>query len=194
MVAGGHVRAEKIALLKADSDKPDAIDEYVGIGEYLPSRRHEIYHPNTRRWLTSAPARSKGGNVTILGDGRVLKMGSTYAPGATESVPLLEICDATGMTWTTMPSGGSRMRRSDEFRAFSVDGELFVSGELNNISIGGGTRGVEWFNTSLKRWELLWQAGEKDNRGNHVGRILVRRLPSSKGAEEKIFVLPVEGL
>src|SRR5205085_1667916 len=159
-----------------------------------PSRRHETYDPAAKRWLTSAAAAAPGGNVTILGDGRVMKMGRSQAPGAAESKPVLEISRPNGMAWATMPSGaGSRMRMSDKYKAFSVDGELFVSGELEGINTGGGPSGVEWFNTSTKKWELLWQADEQDNWRNHVGRMLVRRV-GTQGAEAKIVVLPVEGL
>lgn len=48
IVAGGEVQVHKIALMSGDSQRADAADEYVGIGPYLPSRRHEIYDPATR--------------------------------------------------------------------------------------------------------------------------------------------------
>ena len=184
VVAGGVVQAEKIALLGAGTDRPDAVDEYVGIGDFLPSRRHEIFDPMAKRWITSAAATGAGGNVAILDDGRVRKR--VMRPDAK---PLLEISAANGMAWRPMrDDAGSRLKRSDLYREFSVDGELFASGELEHVDTGGGPSGVEWFDSAASRWELLWQAGARDNWRDHVGRILVRPLGNGKSV-----VLPVDG-
>ena len=81
------------------------------------------------------------------------------------------------------------MRFDHQYRAFTVDGELFVSGQLADLSTGGGPSGVEWFNTATNRWEVLWQSMAGDNWRAHQGRILVRKL-----ANGKTVVLPVGGL
>jgi hypothetical protein len=158
VVAGGQVQAEKIALMKDDVDRPDAADEYVGIGEFLPSRRHEIYDPAVRRWLTSAASVTAGGQVTILADGRVVKLGTeepvVTAPGAEPALPKrrLEVSTANGMAWGPMPAAGSRLRWSDRYKRFSLDGELFAIGELADVDTGGGPGGVVWFNSATQRW------------------------------------------
>ena len=198
IVAGGEVQSEKIALLTPDSQDPNAVDEYVGIGPYLPSRRHEIYDPASRRWRNSAPAVVPGGPVVVFDDGRVMKIGSVADESKTADgqgkpdrrVP--EISSADGTAWSARPAGlgaGGRIRLTSTYKPFAVDGELFVSGELADLSTGGGPSGVEWFNAATNRWEVLWQSMAGDNWRAHQGRILVRRL-----ANGKTVVLPVEGL
>jgi hypothetical protein len=198
IVAGGEVQSEKIALLTPDSQDPNAVDEYVGIGPYLPSRRHEIYDPASRRWRNSAPAVVPGGPVVIFDDGRVMKIGSAADGSKTadgQGKPdrrVLEISNADGTAWYAQPAGlgaGARMRLTYKYKPFAVDGELFVSGELADLSTGGGPSGVEWFNAASNRWELVWQSMAGDNWRAHQGRILVRKL-----ANGKTVVLPVEGL
>ena len=190
VVAGGQVQAEKIALFSPEVERPDGVDEYVGIGEFLPSRRHEIWDPAAKRWITTAASVAAGGRVTILEDGRVLKLGQTQPQAPAEPKALLEISTANGMAWAPRPlSAGSRLRMTDQFKEFSLDGEIFASGELEGVNTGGGVSAVEWLNQATERWELLWQAGQNENWRDHVGRILVRRL-----ANGKTVVLPVEGL
>ncbi|MBK7744933.1 MAG: hypothetical protein IPI40_15405 [Betaproteobacteria bacterium] len=104
---------------------------------------------------------------------------------------MLEISNAEGTAWTELPTGlgaGSRMRFNDQYKAFTVDGELFVSGGLADLGTGGGPSGVEWFNAATNRWEVLWQSMGGDSWRAHQGRILVPKL-----ANGKTVVLPVEG-
>ncbi|MBK7791923.1 MAG: hypothetical protein IPJ62_04965 [Betaproteobacteria bacterium] len=198
VVAGGEVQVHKIALVSSDSHRADAADEYVGIGDYLPSRRHEIHDPATRLWKNSAPAGAPGGPAVVLDDGRVMKVGTLADESKTAEIygkpdrRVLEISNAEGSAWSALPAGlgaGSRIRFNDQYRAFTVDGELFVSGQLADLGTGGGPSGVEWFNTATGRWEVLWQSMAGDNWRAHQGRILVRKL-----ANGKTVVLPVEGL
>ncbi|MBK6601172.1 MAG: hypothetical protein IPG28_06345 [Betaproteobacteria bacterium] len=197
IVAGGEMQVHKIALMSGDSHRADAADEYVGIGPYLPSRRHEIYDPATRLWKNSAPARASGGPVVVLDDGRVMKVGTLADESKTVEIygktdrRVLEISNAEGTAWTELPTGlgaGSRMRFNDQYKAFTVDGELFVSGGLADLGTGGGPSGVEWFNAATNRWEVLWQSMGGDSWRAHQGRILVPKL-----ANGKTVVLPVEG-
>jgi hypothetical protein len=177
-------------VFSPEVDRPDGVDEYVGIGEFLPSRRHEIWDPAAKRWTATAASVAAGGRVTILDDGRVLKLGQTQPQPPAEPKALLEISTANGMAWAPRPpSAGSRLRMTDQFKEFSLDGEIFASGELEGVNTGGGVSGVEWLNQATGRWELLWQAGQNENWRDHVGRILVRRL-----ANGKTVVLPAEGL
>lgn len=186
IVAGGSVQAERIALWRPDADRADAPDEYVPIGEYLPSRRHEIFDPVTRRWHDSAPARAAGGAVAILDDGRVVKIGGLTGK-RDELTYLIEMSNAQGTAWTTIGSG-SQMRLSPSARPFVIDGELFLSGEYATLNTGGGPSGVEWFDATAGQWRVLWTAGRDDNWRDHVGRVIVREL-----ANGKRVVLPVEG-
>jgi hypothetical protein len=198
VVAGGEVQVHKIALMSEDSHRADAADEYVGIGDHLPSRRHEIHDPATERWKNSAPAGAPGGPAVILDDGRVMKVGRVADKGKTVEIygkpdrRALEISNAEGTAWTELPTGlgaGSRIRFDDQYRAFTVDGELFVSGQLADLGAGGRPSGVEWFNAATDRWEVLWQSMAGDYWRADQGRILVRKL-----ANGKTVVLPVEGL
>lgn len=189
VVAGGQVQAEKIALLGEGSDKPDAADEYIGIGEYLPSRRHEIYEPASKRWRTSAPSRGAGGKVAILPDGRVLKIGQLPGKNENEQTYVLEISNAEGTAWSTLPAESRpKIKLQDSAKPFVVDGELFLSGELGDLSTGGGPSGVEWFNSATGKWEILWHAWHDDNWRDHNGRLIVRQL-----ANGKKVILPVNG-
>ena len=195
VVAGGAVRSERIALFSDKVVKPDARDEYVGIGEFLPSRRHEIFDPATRRWTTSAPSAAPGGRAIILADGRVVKAGE--APrGKEETGPVkavLEISNAAGTAWTRLVPTGSPLRIDDKLRLFTLEGELFASGELEGVSTGGGPSGLQWWNSGTRQWETLWQAVNDDNWRVHVGRMVVRTLTGSDG-KSKTLVLPVGGL
>lgn len=191
IVAGGEVLSEKIALLKNDSDRADAIDEYVGIGPFLPSRRHEIYDPASKRWRTSAPSRGAGGKVAILPDGRVLKIGQLPGKDKDDSNPpyLMEISNTEGTAWSTWPTETlPKIKPSEKAKPFVVDGELFLSGEMGSLSTGGGPSGLEWFNATTARWEALWWANPYDNWRDHVGRMIVRQL-----ANGKKVILPVNG-
>lgn len=188
VVAGGYVQSEKIALLRDDASQPSAVDEYVGIGEYLPSRRHEIYEPDVKRWRTTAPARGAGGKVAILSDGRVLKIGQL--PGKNEHEPsyVLELSNAEGSAWTALPGNPPAIKLSNSATPFVIEDELFLVGEVNSLSTGGGASGVEWFNAASGKWEILWQAKPGDNWRDHHGRFIVRQL-----ANGKKVVLPVNG-
>ena len=197
IVAGGEVQVHKIALMSGDSQRADAADEYVGIGPYLPSRRHEIYDPATRLWKNSAPARASGGPVVVLDDGRVMKVGTLADESKTVEIygktdrRVLEISNAEGTAWTECPTGlgaGSRMRLNDQYKAFTIDRELFVGGFLADPDTRNPPHGVEWFNTASNRWEVLWESLAGTRWTAHLGRILVPKL-----ANGKTVVLPVEG-
>ncbi len=188
VVAGGDVQTERIALYSELVSLPDQPDQYVGIGDYLPSRRHEIFDPATRRWTNSAPSRAAGGRAFILADGRVVKAGKAQSQGTfkPDSVTL-EISNPAGTGWTSLALAGSRMRMNERYRLFSIDGELFASGEMEGVDTGGGPSGVEWFNGATLQWESLWQAAKGDNWRDHRGRFLVRTVGG------KTVVIPVEG-
>jgi hypothetical protein len=197
IVAGGEVQVHKIALMSSDTHRADAADEYVGIGYYLPSRRHEIFDPATRLWKNSAPAGAPGGPAVILDDGRVMKLGTLADEGKTAEIygkperRALEISNAEGTAWTELPTGlgaGSRMRFNDRYKAFTIDRELFVSGLLADPDTRNPPRGVEWFNAASNRWEVLWESIAGTSWTAHLGRILVPKL-----ANGKTVVLPVEG-
>lgn len=189
LVAGGDVQADKIALLKPDSNSSDASDEYVGIGPYLPSRRHETYDPASKRWRTSAACQGAGGHAAILDDGRVVKVGLLSGEETSHPRYVLEISNSDGTAWSVFPAEASpKMMLSDKARPFVVDGELFLSGEIESLSTGGGPSGVEWFNTATRQWEVLWRAEPKDNWRDHLGRVIVRQLTNGK-----VIVLPVDG-
>ncbi len=199
IVAGGDVQVHKIALLTEKAVKTNNPDEYLGIGEYLPSRRHEIYEPATGAWRNSAPSRGSGGAVEIFDDGRVLKIGKTAeeywknADGREVYQPdqyVLEISSTDGNSWGPLDANEPPLVQLDrDARPFLIQGELFLSGRLPDARTGGGPDIVQWLNTSIHRWETLWEAGPKDNWRNHVGRIIIRDL-----ANGKRVVLPVAGL
>ena len=91
-----------------------------------------------------------------------------------------------------MPTGlgaGSRMRFNDRYKAFTIDRELFVSGFLADPDPRNRRTGVEWFNATTSRWEVLWERSIETNWEARPGQILVPKL-----ANGKTVVLPVEGL
>ncbi len=189
VVAGGEIQTDKVALLTPDSLSGEGPDQYVGIGPYSPSRRHDIYDPVIKVWRASAPSPGDGGRVTIMDDGRVAKI--SRFPGADGADPRyeLEISTADGTAWSTVRAEElAPMRISDSTKPFVVDGELFLSGELVSLSTGGGPSGVVWFNTATRRWEVLWRAAATDNWRYHVGRVIVHPL-----ANGKVVVVPVDG-
>ncbi len=196
VVAGGLVQAEKIALYTPDSDRADAPDNYIGIGPYLPSRRHEIFDPKTRRWTTSAASAMAGGSVFLFPDGRVLKTVTEMLPdpanrdSVTQRVTH-ELASADGSSWRTLPQGwgtGSRLLANERHRVFVVDGEVFAAGELPGPETGYTSAALEWLNPDGGRWEPVWTAGERESWRIHLGRVIVPTLPNGK-----TVVLPVEG-
>jgi len=194
VVAGGKVRSERIALYSEPALKPGQPDEYVGIGEFLPWRRYEVFDPATRRWTSSAPAGAAGGRAIVLGDGRVIKASEvprTNADAATRFV--LEVSNPAGAAWTSLARKGSRLQVDDKYSLFQIDDELFASGELEGLSTGGGPSGVEWLNPVTRQWELQWQAEKGDNWRKHQGRVLRRTLTGADG-KSKTVLIPVGGL
>lgn len=190
VVAGGEIQTDKIALLTPASLSDDGPDEYVGIGPYSPSQRHDIYDPAIKGWRASAPSSGTGGRVAILDDGRVAKISRIPDEGEADPRYVLEISTADGAAWSTVAAEAlAPMQLSYSTRPFVVEGELFLAGELESLSTGGGPSGVVWFNSATRGWELLWSAASADNWRDHVGRIIVRQL-----ANGKVVVLPVDGV
>lgn len=197
IVAGGAVQLHSIAVLQEDSMQDDAPDKYIGIGEFLPSRRHEIYDPAKKAWQNSVPSIGAGGPVAILDDGRALKIKLSKIIGEQNkdgSWPVeegfLEISSANGDAWSAFNAKEPPLVKLDNnVRPYVIQGELFLSGESKAINTGGGPSIVQWFNSSTLQWETLWQAAPGDNWRAHVGRIIIRKL-----ANGKRVILPVGGL
>ena len=133
--------------------------------------------------------------MVILADGRVVKAGE--APRGSKDTGsaqvVLEISNPAGTGWTRLVPTGSRLRMGDQLRLFTLEGELFASGEVEGLSTGGGPSGLEWWNPTTRQWEMLWQAGKDENWRLHLGRLVVRTLTGSDG-KSKTVVLPVGGL
>jgi len=203
VVAGGEEQRHRIAVLHENAMNHDAPDRFVGIGDYRPSRTHEIYDPAAKVWRESAPSRGAGSRVAILEDGRVVKWGGMAveaAPGNEESADrerpergILEISTADGKSWREFDAQEAPTIATNfmprEARPFVIQDELFLSGmHLTDVTphYARGTQMVQWFNTASRRWETLWEAPEKDWRD---GRVIFRDLPNGKRV-----MLPVAGL
>jgi hypothetical protein len=192
VVAGGTVQEHRIALATEDSMTPASPDTYIGIGDYRPSRRHEIYDPGSGEWHTAAPSIGAGGPVAIFDDGRVIKLGKLTTHPAKEGEAetekyLLEISSPDGRHWTRVDDPPA-IRLWNDTRPFVIQNELFLSGRLPGKCGGGDTEAVLWLDTEHKRWETLWQIPTGDNSRFHIGRIIVRSLPNGKR-----IVMPVGG-
>ncbi|MGZ5200253.1 MAG: hypothetical protein ACXWC4_10830 [Telluria sp.] len=180
IVAGGEEQPYTIALLQEDSMGPEAPDRYVGAGEFEPARRYQIYDPALRAWRESVPARTGGGTVAVLDDGRVLKL----APGG------IEASTASGDAWRPFESKQGQLVKLDgEARLFALQGEIFLSGAGPGMPSGEGPGMLQWFDSAKREWVTQWQADPKNNWRENVGRILARTL-----ANGKRVVIPVEGL
>ena len=201
VVAGGEER-HRIAVLHERATQPDAPDRFVGIGDYTPSRTHEIYDPHAKAWRESAPSRSEGTHVAILDDGRVVKWGVVVADAAPVSEKsadqaeqtraILEVSDTNGKSWRPFGAQGAPAITTDMIqrpaRPFVVQGELFLFGmHLTDVTpnYARGNQVLQWFNTTRRRWETLWEAPE-ENWSDNLGRIVFRDLPNGKRV-----VLPV---
>ena len=195
VVAGGWVRSERIARYSAQALQAGQPDDYVGIGDFLPWRRYEIFDPATRRWVRSAPAKAAGGRAIVLRSGRVIKVAPT-PQAAQASEPqrfVLEASDPAGATWAPLANKGSRLQINDRYALFTMDDELLASGEIAGVNTGGGPGGVEWLNPATGTWEMLWQAGPNENWRLHQGRIVRRTVTGSNG-QAKTLLIPVGGL
>lgn len=188
IVAGGETQLHRIALLQEGALQADAPDQYVGIGDYAPSRHYEVYDPATNTWRESAASRAAGSLAAILDDGRVVKWGRSRDKEA-----LLEISSTDGRTWRTIE--GQELPRVVVTREtsapypFVIAGELFLSGEHADLRGVDRPAIVQWFNPDKRRWETLWEAVQGENSSLHIGRLIVRQLPNGKRV-----VLPVAGL
>ncbi len=187
VVAGGDVQPHRIAVLDENAMKPDAPDQFVGIGDYGPGKTHEIYDPAAKVWRESAPSHGAGSRAAVLDDGRVVKWGSvTAAPGDAKSADqqaagvrgILEISSADGKSWRELEGPETIHMVERPVRPFTIEGELFLSGH----------QVVQWFDAANRRWLTIWSAPGNDTR-RHLGRIVIRDLPSGKRV-----VLPVAGL
>lgn len=197
IVAGGQVQVHKIAIVTEQSIRPGTPDTYIGIGDYLPSRRHEIFEPAKGVWRNSAPSKGAGGKVAIFDDGRVVKLGKIATQNqkdkdrvATETEQYaLEISSPDGDSWTRLDADvPPAIEFTHVARPFVIQNELFLSGQLAQGGSGGGPDIVQWLDTAQNRWETLWQIARGDNWRDHIGRIIVRTLPNGK-----CVVLPVGG-
>jgi len=188
VVAGGLVQTEKIALYTPAAERADTPDEYIGIGPFLPARRHDIFDPVKRRWQTSAPATAAGGSVFVFPDGRVLKTVTEGPPDASnEGNPARrvtrELSRADGTGWTRPPegwAGGSRLAANGRLRVFAVDDEVFASGEIPDTEVGYASSAIEWLNPQTERWEPVWTAAARESWRTHLGRLIVHTLPGGR--------------
>lgn len=195
VVAGGSVRSERIARYSAQVLEPGQPDEYIGIGDFLPWRRYEMFDPTTRRWARSAPSKAAGGRAIVMRSGRVIKAAPAPQP-AQDSGPqrfVLEASDPTGAAWAPLAHKGSRLQINDRYILFTIEDELFASGEIAGLSTGGGPSGLEWLNPATGAWDLLWQAGPGENWRAHQGRIVRRTVVGANG-QPKALLIPVGGL
>lgn len=190
IVAGGKVQPERIALYSELTHDPEQPDMYVGIGEYLPWRRYEIFDPSTQQWTDSVPAKAAGGYATIASSGRVVKIGRLQTQDTGTPQFALEVSNPSGSAWAPLANKGSRLHINSNYRVFTLDGELFASGEVEYLRSGGALDGVEWLNPATNIWELLWQA--TDGWRKHEGRILRRTLTGANG-QPKTLLIPVGG-
>lgn len=181
IVAGGLVKAHRVALLKDDSMQNDAEDEYVEIGAMVPTNTYDLFEPEMGTWRQSAPSRGRGGSVAVLDDGRIASYGQIVKAGQNddggEAEPpefILEISSADGNSWNIVA-----MPEAPVSKLFVLQGELFVAGE----------GALQWFNGSTQSWETLWWANPGQNWRANVGLIIARQLSNGKRV-----VLPVAGL
>lgn len=194
IVAGGAVQVDRIAVLQEDAMRAGAPDRYVGVGEYLPSRRHEIYEPGTHAWHDSAPARGAGGPVVVFDDGRVLKLTviasrpSGRGDGRIEVPGFFEISTADGSAWAPFASQALQVRLDGEARPFLAQGELFLAGQRADIVPHASRTMLQWWNSGTRAWETLWQSDASNDGYDHPGRIVTRLL-----ANGKRVILPTEG-
>ncbi|MBK7685814.1 MAG: hypothetical protein IPJ25_07195 [Rhodocyclaceae bacterium] len=194
VVAGGQVQVHKIALLDENSEQSNAKDEYVGIGEFLPSYDYDIFDPAKNTWRTSVPSRAGGENAVILDDGRVMKLGVELdTKGGVESADtptrehvVIELSSADGMSWTSVGKDLELGIEARDALLFELQGEVFLTAKGLRNNTGGGATIVQWLSAAEKRWQILWEAGPGQNWRAHTGRVIVRQLPNGKRV-----VLPV---
>ena len=167
----------------------------MGIGDFLPWRRYEIFDPATQRWARSAPAKTAGGRAIVMRSGRVIK--AAPAPQAAQDAGpqryVLEASDPAGAAWAPLAQKGSRLQINDHYALFTIEDELFASGEIAGLGTGGGPSGLEWLNPATGAWDLLWQAGPGENWRAHQGRIVRRTVVGANG-QPKALLIPVGGL
>lgn len=195
VVAGGYEPSERIALYSELTLDPEEQDQYVGIGDYVPSYRYKIFDPMTKLWTNSASAETAGGSVVIMTDGRVVKAGAnpTAKNNSGQNKPILEISNQEGTVWSNLSVAHSRLQMNDNYRLFTLDGELFASGVIDSTGGGPRPRGLEWLNPTSQQWVLLWQDEKGDNWSKHQGRILVRALTGANGKSKNV-IIPIGGL
>ncbi len=196
VVAGGAVSRRSIALLKEDSLRDGAVDDYLELGDPEPARRHEIYDPKARTWRLSAPASGRGGPVAILGNGQVVMVtpgritGGQRSDGSwPTSESLIEISSVDGTSWKRLEAP-PRIDLSSA-RPFVVQGELLLAGagEMKDGERNGTrSRVLLWFDADAGRWESIWESDAKGDSHDDRGRVIVRQVTG-----DTRLVVPVEG-
>ena len=187
VVAGGRVRSARIAVMAPDSSRPDAADEFVEVGDFLPSRRHEIYDPQVGRWHDSAPSKGGGGTPAILDDGRVVKVGHHVNPGSVDTYEI-EISSADGRTWRNLSTSEDPwLVVSADARPFTIDGELFLAGAACREG-DSSARCLAWMDQTTERWRILWRGAASPSTCDDLGRLVEVRLQTGRR-----ILVPTEG-
>jgi len=199
IAVGRNAIPHRIALLTETALQPNGIDTYVGFGFLGPSNHYEIYDPNTKSWLESAPSDIEGGYMAILDDGRVVNSGRRRAsdpnkPEGYDFSGAFEISSADGRAWHTFESKSPALidTKIRDALPFVIDGELFLTGmHLTDVTENHarGTQMVQWYNADENRWESVWEADPNDEWRDHLGRIVFRQLSNGKRV-----AVPVGGL
>jgi hypothetical protein len=168
VVAGGVVESE--IVLSRDENCPRCPERYIGFGQLLPSRRHEIFDPATSQWTSSAPSRAQGGPVAILADGRVAKLGvltqrqkdpTNPATPITTTGPLLEISDADGAKWHTLtlppPLQSAKDRSNEHDRIVAITGSEGLLDNTLLYGIANDNGETEWWSIDVSKSTVTWQ-------------------------------------
>lgn len=187
IVAGGEVR-DKIALLKSDSEQPDAPDEYIPFGGSHSSAEYEIFDPATRRWIRSATSDFAGDMTAIGEDGQVWKFGQSGTSETVDRKRDIEVSSIDGLTWTPLSTEAyPDLDWSQPFKVFTLDGEIFVCGQHIEADKSQVST-MLWLNPKSNKWEPL-QTAAGDAWHATAGEYLVAHLLTGK-----TIIVPGEGL
>jgi len=158
VIAGGTVEAEVVASRPVDC--PDCQVRYIGWGEQLPSRRHELFNPATLAWTPSAPSRAAGGRAAILPDGRVAKAGAFAGPHAPpeSSRMMVELSSANGAAWRTLPwpDGAPPLDGEATVRVLAPLGDSNMPNALF-LGLPDGDGIAWWWLPSVDASPLVWR-------------------------------------
>ena len=178
VVAGGTVEGA-IMMFSRVADCESCPEMYVEYGDVLPASTYEIFDPAKQQSITSARSVALNGPLTILGDGRVAKLGAVIdlvkpAGGGNSSLNrslLLELSNNSGTNWHSLSVPPALRSTSDAFglRLASPKSAKGLLDSVLLIRIPNSEGNGDWWWIDVDTGTPNWQALDSPRKNSVAG-------------------------